>query len=235
MGRRDMIKRDRLPYVQIENIILEKNFTPLEIAVYLALCIRSNTDDEAWPSYATIAKDTGMTRRHAINVVNSLIKKGAVQKVYRNKTSNLYVVKLLGGEPASLGSEPGSPGVVSHVHPNNNHINNNNEQYSSASEYDGILPDLKSSVIYKTVVDYLNKQARTAFKATTVVTQKLIRARANEGFGIDDFKRVIDNKVDEWKGDKRFEKYLRPITLFGNKFESYLQQEQSDYKASWEE
>ena len=45
----------------------------------------------------------------------------------------------------------------------------------------------------------------------------------NEGFNLDDFKRVIDIKVDDWRGTE-FEKYLRPETLFGTKFENYLNQ-----------
>ena len=37
------------------------------------------------------------------------------------------------------------------------------------------------------------------------------------------FKKVVDNKVSEWQGTK-MDGFLRPITLFGTKFESYLQQ-----------
>ena len=40
---------------------------------------------------------------------------------------------------------------------------------------------------------------------------------------IDDFKTVIDKKADDWIGTD-MEKYLRPETLFGTKFESYLNQ-----------
>ena len=38
---------------------------------------------------------------------------------------------------------------------------------------------------------------------------------------VDDFKTVIDKKCDEWIGTE-WEKYLRPETLFGTKFEGYL-------------
>ena len=50
-----------------------------------------------------------------------------------------------------------------------------------------------------------------------------INARLKEGFTVEDFKTVIDKKVDEWKGTE-LEQYLRPDTLFGTKFESYLNQ-----------
>lgn len=84
----------------------------------------------------------------------------------------------------------------------------------------------------KEIIDYLNLKANTNYKYTTSKTQTLIKARYNEGFIIDDFKRVIDNKTSEWK-DTEMEKYLRPETLFGTKFESYLNQKEKE-KKWWE-
>lgn len=79
----------------------------------------------------------------------------------------------------------------------------------------------------ETIVSYLNLRAGSAYKTTTRKTRELIRARMNEGFTVDDFRTVIDNKVAEWgkpprSGEKDMRKYLRPETLFGTKFESYL-------------
>lgn len=74
---------------------------------------------------------------------------------------------------------------------------------------------------YKYIVDFLNSEANTNYRYTTNKTQSLIRARMKEGFTLEDFKQVISNKCNEWKGTD-FEKYLRPETLFGTKFESYL-------------
>lgn len=72
------------------------------------------------------------------------------------------------------------------------------------------------------VVDYLNQKAGTRYRYTSKSTVPHIKARVNEGFTIDDFKTVIDNKVASWLGNKDMEKYLRPETLFGTKFEGYL-------------
>ena len=74
------------------------------------------------------------------------------------------------------------------------------------------------------IIDYLNSKIGTHYRATTRKTQSLIKARMNEGFTVDDFKKVIDNKSDEWGKDSKMSKYLRPETLFGTKFESYLNQ-----------
>ncbi|MFL8888661.1 conserved phage C-terminal domain-containing protein [Helcococcus kunzii] len=89
-------------------------------------------------------------------------------------------------------------------------VKSNNNIYSRAD-----LP-------IKEIIDYLNDNAGKNFKTTTRKNQHLIKARFNENFNLDDFKRVIDNKVSQWKNDARMNKYLRPETLFGTKFESYL-------------
>ena len=70
------------------------------------------------------------------------------------------------------------------------------------------------------IVAYLNGVTGSHYKPTTPKTQKQIRARMREGFTVADFKKVIDTKnQDEWFVTGGF---MRPETLFGTKFESYL-------------
>ena len=82
--------------------------------------------------------------------------------------------------------------------------------------------DEQDDVPYKEIVDYLNLKTSKSYKHSTSKTKSLIKARWNEGFRIDDFKKVIDNKCFEWIGNSDMAKYLRPETLFGPKFEGYL-------------
>ena len=79
----------------------------------------------------------------------------------------------------------------------------------------------KNNNIYSLVIDYLNKKANTNYRPTTKNTQSFINARVKEGYTVEDFKKVIDSKSKEWLNTD-FEKYLRPATLFGSKFENYL-------------
>lgn len=74
----------------------------------------------------------------------------------------------------------------------------------------------------KTIVDYLNEKTDSHYKATTPKTKQLVQARLKEGFSVDDFKTVIDKKTATWLKDSKMNKYLRPLTLFGTKFEDYL-------------
>ena len=75
----------------------------------------------------------------------------------------------------------------------------------------------------KEIIDYLNSSTNSSYRYNTESTNKLIRGKLNNGFTVHDFKSVIHTKSMEWMNTD-FEKYLRPSTLFGNKFEQYLNQ-----------
>lgn len=94
--------------------------------------------------------------------------------------------------------------------------------------------DIKSNInIYSLIIKNLNEKVGTNYKATTKKTVQLIDSRIKEGYTVDDFIKVVNIKCEEWVGTE-LEKYLRPETLFGNKFEGYLNQKPitKDDKAS---
>lgn len=73
------------------------------------------------------------------------------------------------------------------------------------------------------VIEYLNTRTGSAYRTTTSANIKPIRARLNDGFTVDDCKKVIDTKANQWLSDTDMSKYLRPETLFRpSKFETYL-------------
>lgn len=82
----------------------------------------------------------------------------------------------------------------------------------------------KDIKIYSFVIDYLNFKCNTKYKTSSAKTKSLIDARTNDKFTLEDFKKVIDIKSAEWLNDAKMEKFLRPETLFSNKFEGYLNQ-----------
>jgi len=82
----------------------------------------------------------------------------------------------------------------------------------------------KDISLYIEILDDLNSLINTSFKHTSKKTQDLIQARISEGYTVEDFKKVHQNKYKEWKNDVKMVTFLRPETLYGNKFESYLQQ-----------
>jgi len=99
------------------------------------------------------------------------------------------------------GREPGSENQLS--------INN------TVGQPDCVIP-------YQEIINYLNSKTSKQFKSTTPSTRNFIDQRWTDGFRFDDFKKVIDNKLVDWLNDPTRNIYLRPQTLFGTKFESYL-------------
>lgn len=73
----------------------------------------------------------------------------------------------------------------------------------------------------KEVIDYLNEKTGTKYRYSES-SLRHIRARLNEKYSVTDCKAVIDKKAAEWMGDAKMQQYLRPETLFGSKFENYL-------------
>ena len=75
--------------------------------------------------------------------------------------------------------------------------------------------------LYRRIINYLNEKAGKKFRVGNEVT-RLIDARLNAGAEEQDFYTVIDNMCSKWLDDEKMNEYLRPITLFGSKFDSYL-------------
>jgi uncharacterized phage protein (TIGR02220 family) len=82
------------------------------------------------------------------------------------------------------------------------------------------------------VIEYLNSEAETSFNSESKANYENISARIKEGYTFDDFKKVIDIKIKDWKGTD-YEKYIRPITIFSKtKFENYLNSKNHDGKSN---
>jgi uncharacterized phage protein (TIGR02220 family)/predicted phage replisome organizer len=83
--------------------------------------------------------------------------------------------------------------------------------------------DIEKDIIpYQEIIDYLNQVCSTKYRYVES-HKKHIRARWNEKYTLDDFKTVIDKKAKQWL-DTKDAMYLRPETLFGTKFDGYLNQ-----------
>ena len=95
---------------------------------------------------------------------------------------------------------------------NNNENNDNN--------------DNKTNIV-REVIEYLNEKTGSKFKHSAAAHKKPISARINEGYSLEEFKIVIDYCVSAWAGKdfgngKKGDDYLRPSTLFNQKFDERL-------------
>lgn len=105
-------------------------------------------------------------------------------------------------------------------------IEENRSEESSIEEnsVDIICLENQDFIPYEEIINYLNLKTGYNYRSDISKTRKLIQSRWKEGFKLDDFKNVIDKKTTEWFNTD-MKKYLRPETLFGTKFEGYLNQD----------
>lgn len=102
---------------------------------------------------------------------------------------------------------------------NENDNDNDNDNENEVSYPDTCNDSCNDT--FQIIISYLNEKAGTNYRYSSKKTKTSIHARLNEGYTIEDFKTVIDKKCNDWIGTD-YEKYLRPETLFGTKFEGYL-------------
>ena len=188
-----------------------------------ALC---NKEGYCWAKNSYFAEIYKTTKKTISRWINSLKDRGYIEvSLIRKETSkeiDKRMISISNRYPMdkikdTYGQKSQYP-MDKNVQDNNININNT----------------INNNIIYSRVVEYLNQKTSKNFKSNSQKTQKLIHARLKEGFSLEDFQKVIDVKTKEWKNDKVMCKYLRPETLFGTKFESYLN-EVVEYKTNKED
>lgn len=113
--------------------------------------------------------------------------------------------------------------VNDNVNENVNDKEKEKEEKELPSSDDTCMQGEKDDKIpYEDIIAYFNKATGKAFTTKTQATKSKIKARWREGFRLKDFQHVIDVKTSQWLHNDDMERYLRPDTLFGTKFESYL-------------
>ncbi|MEH7178291.1 conserved phage C-terminal domain-containing protein [Neobacillus vireti] len=112
---------------------------------------------------------------------------------------------------------------------------NASEEDSEITKESAVPSSTKKEIPYAEIIGYLNEKAGKNFKLSSIKTRELIHARYREGFTLEDFTRVINLKSADWLSDPAWNKFLRPETLFGTKFESYLNQQEGKNKISEED
>ena len=83
-------------------------------------------------------------------------------------------------------------------------------------------PSIDNTKTIEAIIDHLNKCTGKSYKPNSKIAITNINARLKDGYEFDDFVKVIEVKSAKWLGDSKMEDFLTPNTLFGNKFESYL-------------
>lgn len=194
-------------YVVQSFMVKDLGLKGLEKDIYAIIYGFSQAEDQKFDgSLQYLADWTNCTKQGVLKTLNSLLDKGLLKKddIVKNGVKFCQYFCLT---PLNSVEYPVKQSLIPTI---------------KQSLTNNILINKKEdNIIYCQIIDYLNEKAGTSYRANSKSTQSHINARLSEKYTLDDFKKVIDNKVAEWKGTE-FEQYLRPATLFGTKFESYL-------------
>ena len=194
-----------------------------------------------------IARNLNLTPQETINIMKRMVELGlfdfsnneklrCVKIAYRlddtlRKSLNTeLIIKNFRSNSDKLRQTPTNSGAT-RTYPEKVHSEEeeDKEEKKKRREVDKEEKRIYSQADYKEIISHLNEITNSNFKTSSQKTKDLITARMNEGFTVDDFKQVHIIKFAEWTGTE-FEKFLRPQTLYSNKFESYLNQKISDYE-----
>lgn len=85
----------------------------------------------------------------------------------------------------------------------------------------------------QTVITMLNSLCDSRYPVTKEYCA-LINSRKADGYSLEDFKSVITFRQSTWANDPKMRQWLRPETLFGTKFYSYLEQSKNPIKGKLE-
>lgn len=187
-----------------------------ELLVYAVIYGFSQMDDAKFTgSRKYLAEWCGCSMATIDRTLTSLVDKGLI-----SKTSYITKHGYRAVEYAALQNDTQAPAdTQTHTEPTAEH--NTTEPHPLIDEPQA-HPQPKKPDPTEEVVNHLNRRAGTQYKSTTANTRKLVKARLKEGFTVEDMKLVIDKKCADWLNNPEMVKFLRPDTLFGNKFEGYL-------------
>ena len=143
-------------------------------------------------------------------------KENRLQNLRKKNAQNLQEEQLDNIFLSNKGNS--SSHMVSHMEAHSENENKNNILDNS-----NLLVNSKDYIdnCINIIVEFLNSTCKTRYRTTTKKTIELIVDKLNAGFTVEDFKAVIKNKADDWLNTE-YSRYLRPSTLFGDKFEEYL-------------
>ena len=212
-----------------KKVMKDKGLSIEAKAIYAFISSYAGAGITSFPSVNLITDMLGISRQR-FNKHRKLLEDKGYITIKNERTSdgswgkNVYTLETLPRLQNPTSDNPTSDNVTT----NNNTINNNTINNNTKS-----MSGNPTRVPYKEIIDYLNEKTGRNYQHKAKVNQKAIKARMNEGYTLEDFKTVIDKKTDEWNNDAKMKEFLRPETLFSEKFDRYLNEEVKSNKNTW--
>lgn len=215
------------------NVRYDKNLTPNAKLLYGEITALCNEKGYCWANNSYFSDLYGVSKKTISNWISSLDERGFIktEMIFKENSKEIrerrIYINPMEKDFYPYGKKVLYPMEENFHTPMEKKVKDNNTVFNNTFNNTRDIRDIVEqgstvAIPYKEIIDYLNKKTNKNFKCTSKATQRLINARFKEKFTLDDFKKVIDVKTSQWLKDKRMSAYLRPDTLFGTKFESYL-------------
>ena len=221
-------------YINIQGWMVTKlGLKGNELLIYAIIYGFSQTEDQTFNgSLQYLADWTNSTKQGVTKNLKALVEKGYIIKedkyINNVKFCEYYATKLdTVYNSVAQGIQQSLTGYTTKFNTPMQQSLTNNINDNIDNKLDNII-ELKDNVPYQEIVNHLNNSAGTNYRASSKKTRELIKARISEGYTLEDFKVVIEKKNREWINDNKMKAYLRPETLFGTKFEGYLNQPEKE-------
>lgn len=98
---------------------------------------------------------------------------------------------------------------------------NTNTNTDTNTRTDTMSAETDAGLLSFDLIQYLNEKTGSDYKADRQNAER-VQALLDSGYSPEQMRSVIDKKCAEWMGDGKMRSYLRPSTLFGDKFDEYL-------------
>lgn len=206
------------------NVWLDKSLSIQEMVFLVEIDSLDINENGCFASNNHFSDFFGLTPSRCSQIITKLKEKGyiTISYEYKGKEIDKRVIKVVRKLSTPIKNTKGGIKKIKEGYLENEEGSNTSLSNTNSNTKDNMSgkPD---SIPYSQVIDYLNNETGKSFK-NVESNRKLIRARFHDGFMLDDFKKVIDTKAADWLHDDKMSSYLRPATLFGNKFDQYLNQ-----------
>lgn len=216
-----MAEKEQPTYYSIlpASVRYNKNLKPNEKLLYSEITALTNKDGVCYATNEYFANLYGVTKVAVSQWISNLEKEKLIDReiIYADSSKqilNRYIRIVI--DP--IKQKFNTP--IKQKFKDTIYNNTSNEYYKNNSIVEQV--DEPTSDTISEIISFLNEKAKSSYRSSTPKTRQLIGARLKEKFVLEDFKKVIEFKCQQWLNDVKMSAYIRPETLFGTKFESYL-------------